>query len=622
MKYNFDYTKHTKELVPLLLELEQIKKFTPKVFSKLMKAHPKNDKTLFSKDEVVIGYRNLAGSNGLSEISDSILDLIKKKPARTQSGVAPITVLTKPFPCPGKCIFCPSDVRMPKSYLSDEPGAQRAERNWFDPYLQTYNRLQALSNIGHSVSKAELIVLGGTWSFYPEAYQIWFIKECFRALNDFGTKNDDRKNVEERYAELEQKMLKRSTSVMSNDPKKNKVTMDGFKIEGKKIDKTYNQTVSTLYVAPEKLGGFNKYQSAKWNELFKQHEINETAAVRNVGLVIETRPDNISKLEVIRIRKLGCTKAQIGFQSLNDSVLTKNKRGHAVSASRDAVNLLRQAGFKIHAHWMANLYGSSVEEDKLDYDKLFNDPGFRPDELKIYPCSLIGSAELMQYYKKGLWKPYTYEELLEVLSHCLMNTPEYCRLTRVIRDIPSTDIIKGNKLTNFRQIAEQKLLKAGNKSKDIRSREIRNLKFDPKDLRLEKEIYSTPMSTEIFLQYVVDASKVIDVRTNRTPEHTQGTKILGFLRLSLPKTNNFIAELRNAAIIREIHVYGGVVDVGSKKSKKAQHLGLGTKLIDIAKKIVQEKEFKRLAVISAIGTREYYRGRGFKDGDLYQYMNF
>jgi elongator complex protein 3 len=622
MKYNFDYTKHTKKLVPLLLQLEKTKSLTPKSFSKLIKKFPKNDKTVFNKDEIVIGYRNLAGTNGISKVDDSILEIIKKKPMRTQSGVAPITVLTKPFPCPGKCIFCPSDVRMPKSYLSDEPGAQRAERNWFDPYLQTYNRLQALSNIGHSVSKAELIVLGGTWSFYPEDYQIWFIKECFRALNDFGTKVDDRKNVEEVYATLEQKMLKKSKSVMSNNPEKNKETMDGFKIEGKKIDKTYNQTVSRLYVAPEKLGGFNKYQSAKWNELYKQQVINETAEVRNVGLVIETRPDNISKLEVIRIRKLGCTKAQIGFQSLSDSVLSKNKRGHTVSASREAVSLLRQAGFKIHAHWMANLYGSSVEDDKKDYDKLFSDPDFRPDELKIYPCSLIGSAELMQYYKKGLWKPYTYEELLDVLSHCLMNTAEYCRLTRVIRDIPSTDIVKGNKLTNFRQIAEQKLLKAGNQSKDIRAREIRNLKFNPKDIRLENEIYSTAVSTEIFLQYVVDADKVVDKHTGKKPEHTKGTKILGFLRLSLPKTDNFIAELRNAAIIREIHVYGGVVDVGSKKSKKAQHLGLGTKLIDIAKTIVQKKDFKKLAVISAIGTREYYRGRGFKDGDLYQYMNF
>jgi elongator complex protein 3 len=623
-KYNFDYTKHIDQLVPLLRELEGLERILPKKLAQVTKRHPKHDGTQFTKDEIVIGYRNLAGTNGLPKMNEKFLEQIRKKPTRTQSGVAPITVLTKPFPCPGKCIFCPSDIRMPKSYLSDEPGAQRAERNWFDPYLQTYNRLQALKNIGHSVNKAELIILGGTWSYYPEQYQIWFIKECFRALNDFG-KNDDREAIQAHYAQLEKNLKQKTSAVLSNDPKENKENLDGFKIEGGKIDKTYNQTVSKLYVAPEKIGGFDTYQSADWDELFIQQKENEVSDVRNVGLVIETRPDNISQKEVIRIRKLGCTKAQIGFQSLQDSVLEKNKRGHSVAATRRAVKLLRQAGFKIHAHWMANLYGSSVELDKKDYDALFSDQDFRPDELKIYPCSLIGSAELMTYYKKGLWKPYEYEELLEVLSHCLLNTPEYCRLTRVIRDIPSTDIVEGNKKTNFRQIAEQKILKAGKKSKDIRAREIRNLQFDPKDIRLEKEIYRTPVSTEIFLQYVVDADKVIDKRTDKKPDNTQGTKILGFLRLSLPTSKtadtNFIEELQHSAMIREVHVYGRVVDVGTKKTEKTQHLGLGTKLITVAKEIASKKGFEKMAVISAIGTKQYYRGRGFEDGELYQFMD-
>ena len=628
MKYNFDYTKHSKELIPLLLDLDQNKSITAKRFAQLTKKHPKADGTLFSKDEVVIGYRNLAGTHGIRSVRDSVLESIRKKPTRTQSGVAPITVLTKPFPCPGKCIFCPSDIRMPKSYLSDEPGAQRAERNWFDPYLQTYNRLQALQNIGHSVNKAELIVLGGTWSYYPESYQIWFIKECFRALNDFGI-TDSRATIEKHYAVLEQKMREKTAAVMTNNPDENKRVLDTFQIDGDtvgvtqnsgSVSKTYNQTVSQLYVAPERLGGFDAYQSAVWQELFTEQKKNETAAVRNVGLVIETRPDNISQAEVIRIRKLGCTKAQIGFQSLNDSVLRKNKRGHGVAATRKAVILLRQAGFKIHAHWMANLYGSSVSADMQDYQKLFDDPGFRPDELKIYPCSLIGSAELLQYYKKGLWKPYSYEELLEVLSYCLLNTPEYCRLTRVIRDIPSTDIVEGNKLTNFRQIAEQKLFLAGKKSKDIRAREIKNTQFKSEDLRLEKQIYTTAVSTEIFLQYVVDTDTVV-VSQQDKKQAIAGTKIVAFLRLSLPKEENFITELQGAALIREIHVYGHVVDLGLKKDTKAQHLGLGTQLIQVAKAIATKKSYSKLAVISAIGTKEYYRSRGFYDGELYQFID-
>ncbi len=602
MRYKFDYTKYIDSLVSIFQELELIDDITSKTLAKLIKKYAKEDGGVFSKEELTFGYRKLAGTYGLKPSQRFILDSIKMKPTRTQSGVAPITVLTKPFPCPGKCIFCPSDVRMPKSYLSDEPGAQRAERNWFDPYLQTYNRLQALQNIGHSVSKAELIILGGTWSYYPENYQIWFIKECFRALNDFGIK-DDRKKIEKHYSLLK--------NLLTNVPSDNKKTFEKYQVEGNSITKTYNQTVSQLYTAPEKIGGFDLYQTSSWDELFEQHRINETAKIRSVGLVIETRPDNISEKEVIRIRKLGCTKTQIGFQSLNDEVLTKNKRGHSVAATKRAVKLLRLAGFKIHAHWMPNLYGSSVREDKLDYKKLFADINFRPDELKIYPCSLIGSAELMQYYKKGLWKPYSYEELLEILEYCLLNTPEYCRLTRVIRDIPSGDIVEGNKLTNFRQIAEQKLEKAGEKSRDIRAREIRNTIFEPKDLKLDEVSYETSTSNEIFLQYIVGGDKDDN-------EKKSGEKIVAFLRLSLPAEKTFIQELEDSAIIREIHVYGTVVDVGKKRNEKAQHLGLGKKLIKRAIDLAREKKFKKLAVISAVGTREYYRKRGFKDGELYQ----
>lgn len=618
MKYNFRYNNYLDLLVSLFKLMEEIDDLNPKTMAKLNKQFPKENGNVFSKDELFVSYKKLAGSNGLKPIQKHILDSFLMKPVRTQSGVAPITILTKPFPCPGKCIFCPSDVRMPKSYLSDEPGAQRAERNWFDPYLQTYNRLMALENIGHSVSKAEIIVLGGTWSYYPESYQIWFIKECFRALNEFG-KKDGRQKILDHYDFLSTQLKINSINVSSSNPVENKNTYEKFKIDGKDIIKTYNQTVSQLYIAPEKKGGFDHYQTSTWEELYHQQKINETAKVRSVGLVIETRPDNISQQEVIRIRKLGCTKTQIGFQSLSDDVLKKNNRGHTVSATKNAVKLLRQAGFKIHAHWMANLYGSSVEKDKKDFKKLFSSINFRPDELKIYPCSLIASAELMQYFKKGLWKPFEYEELLDVLSFCLLNTPEYCRLTRVIRDIPSTDIVEGNKYTNFRQIAEQKLEKAGEKSQDIRAREIKNLIFDPNDLVLDEIQYKTSVSNEIFMQFVVNISKLKDRSGHQIVEAGKNqNKIVAFLRLSLPTEESFIEELSQSAIIREIHVYGSVVDVGKKRGLKSQHLGLGKRLIARAIEIAKEKGFKNLAVISAIGTKEYYRMRGFSDGELYQ----
>lgn len=590
-------------LISLLKVLEEKKKCSEHEYTRLVKKYVKEDGSLFSKNEIVAGYRQLAGSQGLAPLSEEILKLIRMKPVRTQSGVAPITVLTKPFPCPGTCIFCPNDIRMPKSYLSDEPGAQRAERNYFDPYLQTYNRLQALHNIGHDVTKAEIIVLGGTWSYYPESYQIWFIKECFRALNEFGTK-DDRTLIEARYDQMHDQLEKTAKYAPSNNPVENAEKLKEKLIDGSELEKSYNQKISELYVAPERIGGFDEYQKASWEELEVQQKINETAGIRNVGLVIETRPDNISEAEVQRIRRLGCTKTQIGVQSLQDEVLDKNKRGHDVAATRKAFQLLRQAGFKIHAHWMANLYGSSVELDKKDYEVLFSDPDFKPDELKIYPCSLIGSAELMQYYQKGLWKPYAYEELLDVLAFALLHTPEYCRLTRVIRDIPSTDIVVGNKLTNFRQIAEAKIAEAGKKSVDIRSREIRNKVVTRDELLLKKVTYTTSVSEEIFLQFVVKDTN----------------QIVGFLRLSFPTQDSYIKELENAGIIREIHVYGELVKIGKKADGRSQHLGLGTELIAEAAGLAKEKNIEKLAVISAIGTREYYRKKGFTDGQLYQFL--
>lgn len=591
-------------LLELLLAIEANQPLTKKKYFRLIKKFPKSDGVLFTKDEIVAGYRKFAGSHGLKEFSASLLESIRMKPMRTMSGVAPITVLTKPFPCPGKCIFCPNDVRMPKSYLADEPGAQRAERNYFDPYLQTYNRLQALHNIGHQVTKSEIIILGGTWSYYPESYQIWFIKECFRALNDFGEK-DNRHEIEQKYAEINEGLKLQHFSPIENDPEKNKEKINKYQIDGDHIDKSYNQTVSELYIAPELKSGLFEYQSSTWDELFAEQKKNELAKVRNVGLVIETRPDNISEKEVIKIRKLGCTKTQIGFQSLQDEVLFLNKRGHDVAATRRAVNLLRQAGFKIHAHWMANLYGSNVEKDQDDYEKLFSDKDFKPDELKIYPCSLIGSAELMQYFKKGLWKPYSYDQLLQVLIYAFKHTPEYCRLTRVIRDIPSTDIVEGNKLTNFRQIAESELDKQGIKSKDIRAREIRHRQVTESEIELDTTVYETSVNTEYFLQYITKDDR----------------SIVGFLRLSIPKVKSFINEIKDEAMIREIHVYGNLVSVGDKVNGKAQHLGLGTKLIEEARNIAAQNNFQKLAVISAIGTREYYRSKGFLDGELYQHID-
>lgn len=262
---------------------EELSSLDQVLLNTIVKRHPKPEGGHYSKSEIIGYFREYVASNPLTQADSQFIARVRMKPIRSLSGVTPITVLTKPFPCPGKCIFCPNDVRMPKSYIASEPGAQRAEVNHFDPYLQTYNRMLALHQIGHNVDKAEIIVLGGTWSIYPEEYQIWFVKRCFEALNDFGEGKDQRERIK--------------PSVDVSD------IISDKRLQGK----SYNETVSLLYKDQELEKKNRQPESATWEELFSEHRRNELGAIKCVGLVLETRPDAISKKEVITLRKLGCT---------------------------------------------------------------------------------------------------------------------------------------------------------------------------------------------------------------------------------------------------------------------------------------------------------------------------
>ena len=210
----------------------------------------------------------------------------------------------------------------------------------------------------------------------------------------------------------------------------------------------------------------------------------------------------------------------------------------------------------------------------------------------------------MQQYQAGDWRPYSHDELLELLVDCFKRTPEYCRLTRVIRDIPGTDIVDGNKVTNFRQLVERELERRGERSVDIRAREIRKKAVTSADLRLDSLSYASSIGEEVFLQVITD----------------QGD-IAGFLRLSLPDPDaEALLDMRGCAMIREV-VYGLALGIGATGPGRAQHAGLGTRLIERAAQIAAERGYERLAVISSVGTREYYRKRGFADGALYQFRD-
>lgn len=506
--------------------------------TKTLRSYPLDNGGYLNKSMLVSIYNEMVAAGELGEDAQ-LLERIRMKPMRTLSGVTTVTVLTKPYPCPGKCIFCPTDVRMPKSYLPDEPGAMRGLEHQFDPYAQVHSRIEQLKALGHPIDKIELLILGGTWSSYRRDYQEWFIKRCFDAMN----------------------------------------------------------ATLTLSPLPEEAGA----QRAGQGELLAAHSLNESAPHRNVGLVIETRPDEITPDEIRWLRHLGVTKVQMGAQSLDDHILEINKRGHDVECTRRATALLRAAGFKIVLHWMPNLLGATPESDRQDFARLWND--FCPDEIKIYPNQLLANAELYEYWQRGEFHPYSTEQLVDLLADVKPTIPRYCRVNRVIRDIPSTNVVEGNRRTSLRQDVHEEMKRRGTQCQCVRCREVREKNVHPDLLKLDDLAYQAGAAQEHFISYI-------------TPDD----KLAGFIRLSLPSSDSpqtGIPELDGAALIREVHVYGQSLPVGAEKKGAAQHAGLGTRLLAEAEAIAKASGFRRLAVISAVGTREYYLERGFERGELY-----
>jgi len=333
--------------------------------------------------------------------------------------------------------------------------------------------------------------------------------------------------------------------------------------------------------------------------------INESASHRNVGLVIETRPDEITPDELRWLRHLGVTKVQMGAQSLDDRILEMNQRGHDVESTRKAVALLRAAGFKVVLHWMPNLHGATPESDRADFARLWE--GFCPDEIKIYPNQLLANAELYEYWQRGEFTPYTTQELIDLIADIKPGIPRYCRVNRVIRDIPSNNVVDGNKRTSLRQDIHDEMRRRGTRCQCVRCREVRGATVSAEEMRLDDLTYQTGSAEEHFISFV-------------TPEDG----LAGFIRLSLPNSDSpqtGLSDLDGAALIREVHVYGQSLAVGAEQVGAAQHAGLGTRLLLEADATAKARGYKRMAVISAVGTRQYYLDRGFERGEYYLVKN-
>ncbi len=474
--------------------------------------------------DILSAYRGLVIDGSLPE-NPAILKLLTTRAIRTLSGVTAMAVMTKPYVCPGLCTFCPLELGMPKSYLSDEPAAARAKMMNFDPRLQIESRLTQLTETGHDTDKIELIVIGGTFSNYPEDYKRSFFKDM--------------------------------------------------------ID-TINGTVSS--------------------SLESAQIYNETAARRIVGISIETRPDWIDDKEVRLLRELGVTKIQVGVQAFDETILARIKRGHTLDRVGEATRLLKDAGIKVCYHFMPNLPGSNPELDLQMAHMMYEDPRFKPDFVKIYPAQVIAGTQMYREWEQGEFTPYDDELLKETLKSIKKITPPFVRIDRLVRDISKKWVAAGTKATNMRQYIQLEMKSEGWSCQCIRCREVKALDYTTKP-ELKNLTIETLGGVEHLLTFERD------------------DKLFSLLRLRLPTISSHLSplfsELAGCAIIRELHTYGKTVVHDQKGSTKTQHRGLGKQLMLKAESIAKAAGYKKIAVISSIGTRDYYRKLGYEREGLY-----
>ncbi|NOZ80247.1 MAG: tRNA uridine(34) 5-carboxymethylaminomethyl modification radical SAM/GNAT enzyme Elp3 [DPANN group archaeon] len=490
---------------------------------------------------------------------------LKTKPVRTQSGVAPVALMTRPINCKhGRCTYCPGGIGsffgdMPQSYTGNEPSTMRAIRNDYEAYLIAMNRLEQYALLGHELTKVEAIVMGGTFTSFDRRYQRHYITDMFQAFNDFGDRFMDKGRV---------------------DLDKLK---EAFLLPGDLHDKGRAKKVKK-----------NLHALKRKTTLEKEQQRNESATVRCVALCLETRPDYAKPRHIDQMLRLGCTRVEMGVQSVHDEVLRAVHRSHTVKESIDATRYLKDSLLKVGYHMMLGLPGMDYDQDLEQLRQVITDSRFKPDALKIYPTMVMPGTVLHTQYRRGEYTPMRTKEAASLIAKFMKDIPSWLRIMRVQRDIPTKVTIDGVDRTNLRQYVEQEMQRQGIRSRDIRAREPKHPQ-DPKDWMLVRQEYEASKGTEIFLSM----------------DNRRHDELLGFLRLRIPSRPMRKEFDDRTAGIRELHVYGGATALGKKG--EVQHRGIGRRLLEEAERIAKE-EFKKdmMLIISGVGAREYYRKFGYR----------
>ncbi len=508
--------------------------------------------------EIIQRFNELVASWSI-ENSDAFRKVIRKRWVRSLSWVTVISLLTKFFGCPGKCVYCPTFEWLPKSYIPNEPAVMRAELNKFDPILQIHNRLRALEVTGHKIEKNDIRIIGWTWSVYPKAYRDEFIKWVYDAFNTYDEMKD--------YIE--------------------------------------DTDLSTEKFASFKLKAW--YWLKKSATLEEAKEKNKTARCRVIWVAIETRPDWVTPEEIASLREYWVTRVEIGYQTTIDEINELNKRWHWNKESIEATKLLKNAWFKVVAHMMPNLLGSTPELDRKALNTVFEDQRFRPDELKIYPMVVTANSELTKIWEQWWFQPYDDETLIDLTADLEAMIPEYVRLNRTYRDIPASEILAWSHVSNLRQIVEERIKEKWITTLvDIRHREIKNKWNDPKNAILNTYKYEASDWIEYFL--------TMEDKFDRT--------IFSLLRFRIPHIENtdanfsnklyeLLPELKNASLIREIHTFWDQLSIWEAWNQFWQHIGFGKKLIEEAERLSKEHWYDKIAVIAWVWVRWYYEKRWY-----------
>ena len=542
-------------------------KWTKDTINKLKRKHRAS-----VKDSLILSEYNKLVDIGKLEFNPMVGNALKIKRMKSNSGVIVVTVMLsdKPhgqkFTCQWDCYYCPNQKGYARSYLAKEPAVQRGNRCGFDPIVQMYDRLDCLKRIGHKLDKLEVIVLGGTWESYPEDYREEFIRDLFYAANTYNHRID--------------------------------TTGSHYYPDGRPFQYTSESEV----VSPDLIKKYDLTGMRERASILEEQKINETSTLSIIGLTLETRPDTVTHESIYALRRLGCTRVQIGVQHTDDRILKKVNRQSTLAHTIRAIKLLKNACYKIDIHLMPDLPGSTPELDLMMFKQVLNDHRLQVDQMKIYPTAVTDFTVIKRWYEQGTYKPYAEldngEHLIRVLQWFRKNMHPWIRLNRIIRDIPTHYIHGGNKVTHLRDV----LMKSGS-SGDIRYHEIRdNAVINPV---MESYWYRGSECSEVWLTY------------SSYQPHPNGNQnfryCCGFLRLRLPNSRiraMTCPELYDHALIRELHVYGAM-NPKSTTGSNSQHSGFGKRLMAEAERIAMSYGYHGIAVVAGVGVRNYYRKMGY-----------